>query len=120
MRERLPSERRAINHRFDIGGHKGYLIVGLYGDGRPGEVFIRMAKMGSTVNGLMDSFAIAVSMGLQHGVPLEKLVEKFINVRFEPMGKTQNPQVPEVESIVDYIAKWMKLKFLSIEEGGAS
>src|SRR3989344_4135309 len=120
IRERLPSARCAINHRFCIGGHKGYLTVGLYGDGRPGEIFIKMAKMGSTVNGLVDSFAIAVSMGLQHGVPLEKLVEKFTNVRFEPMGRTQNPQISEAESIVDYIARWMKLKFLSIEKGGVS
>src|SRR5258705_7713718 len=94
VRRKLPDERASITHKFSIGGHEGYLTVGLYEEGMPGELFIRMAKEGSTISGLMDSFATAISHGLQYGVPLKFFVDKFSHVRFEPSGWTGNPQVP--------------------------
>ncbi|MCI0330860.1 MAG: vitamin B12-dependent ribonucleotide reductase [candidate division Zixibacteria bacterium] len=111
-RKRLPDERDAYTHKFSIAGHEGYITVGLYGDGNPGEIFITMAKEGSTVSGLMDSFATAISLALQYGVPLRTLVEKFINMRFEPAGFTNNPEIPLARSIMDYIFRWMGKKFL--------
>lgn len=114
-RRRLPEERQAITHKFSIGGHKGYVTVGLYEDGRPGEIFIRMAKTGSTINGLLDAFALSTSFALQYGVPLEFLVNKFSHQRFEPAGFTNNPNIRIAKSIVDYIARWLALKFLSPE-----
>lgn len=112
-RERLPDTRQSITHKFNIAGHEGYLNVGLYPDGRPGELFITMAKEGSTVGGLMDAFGTAVSMSLQYGVPLEVLVHKFSHTRFEPMGGTTNPEIREAKSIVDYIFRWLGLTFLN-------
>ncbi|HBE68727.1 MAG TPA: vitamin B12-dependent ribonucleotide reductase, partial [Planctomycetaceae bacterium] len=111
-RERLPDTRQSVTHKFNIAGHEGYLNVGLYPDGRPGELFITMAKEGSTVGGLMDSFGTAVSMSLQYGVPIEVLVNKFSHTRFEPMGHTTNPDVRIAKSIVDYIFRWMGIQFL--------
>ncbi len=111
-RRRLPEERRAITHKFSIGGHEGYLTVGMYEDGTPGELFCVMAKEGSVVSGLMDSFATSISMALQYGVPLQVLADKFSHTRFEPSGFTGNPQLPIAKSIVDYIFRWMALKFL--------
>ncbi|MHB1845262.1 MAG: vitamin B12-dependent ribonucleotide reductase [Deltaproteobacteria bacterium] len=111
-RRRLPEERRAITHKFSIGGHEGYLTVGMYDDGTPGELFCVMAKEGSVVSGLMDSFATSISMALQYGVPLQVLVDKFSHTRFEPSGFTGNPQLPIAKSIVDYVFRWMALKFL--------
>ncbi|WNG28414.1 vitamin B12-dependent ribonucleotide reductase [Cystobacter fuscus] len=116
MRRRLPDERQAITHKFSIGGHEGYLTVGMYEDGTPGELFCVMAKEGSVVSGLMDSFATAVSLALQYGVPLQVLVDKFSHVRFEPSGFTGNPAVPIAKSIVDYIFRWLALKFLPAEQ----
>jgi len=112
-RHRLPDERLSITHKFNVGGHEGYLTVGLYKDGMPGEIFITMAKEGSTVSGLMDSFACAVSIGLQHGVPLKLLCEKFAHTRFEPSGWSRNPDIGYAKSIMDYIFRWLQLRFLT-------
>ncbi len=114
-RRKLPVERQSITHKFSIGGHEGYITVGMYEDGTPGEVFITMAKEGSTVSGLMDSFATAISLALQYGVPLKVLVDKFSHVRFEPSGWTGNPEIPYAKSIMDYIFRWLGTKFLSPE-----
>jgi ribonucleoside-diphosphate reductase alpha chain len=116
VRRRLPDERRAITHKFSIAGHDGYVTVGMYEDGQPGEIFLVMAKEGSVVSGLMDSFATAVSMALQYGVPLQVLVDKFSHVRFEPSGFTNNPEIPIAKSIVDYIFRWLASKFLAKDQ----
>jgi ribonucleoside-diphosphate reductase alpha chain len=113
VRHRLPDERLSITHKFNVGGHEGYLTVGLYKEGMPGEIFITMAKEGSTVSGLMDSFACAVSIGLQHGVPLKLLCEKFAHTRFEPSGWSRNPDIGFAKSIMDYIFRWLQLRFLT-------
>jgi ribonucleoside-diphosphate reductase alpha chain len=115
VRRKLPDERQSVTHKFSIGGHEGYITVGLYEDGIPGEVFISMAKEGSTISGLMDSFATAISFSLQYGVPLKFLVDKFSHVRFEPSGWTGNQTVPYAKSIMDYIFRWMGAKFLGPE-----
>lgn len=116
-RHRLNEERKAITHKFEIGAHEGYLTVGLYDDTRqPGEIFIRMSKEGSVMSGLVDAFATAISIGLQYGVPLRVYVNKFANMRFEPSGSTQNPNIPSAKSIVDYIFRWLAQKFLTPEE----
>ena len=111
-RERLPDTRQSITHKFSVAGHEGYITVGLYPDGRPGELFITMAKEGSTVGGLMDCFGTAISMSLQYGVPLDVYVNKFSHTRFEPMGHTPNPDVRFATSIVDYIFRWLGVTFL--------
>jgi ribonucleoside-diphosphate reductase alpha chain len=111
-RRKLPDERTSITHKFDIAGHEGYIHVGKYDNGEPGEIFIRMSKEGSTISGLMDSFATAISMALQYGVPLRVLVDKFSHMRFEPSGFTKNPDIPMAKSIMDYIFRWMATKFL--------
>jgi ribonucleoside-diphosphate reductase alpha chain len=116
FRRKLPDERRAITHKFSVAGHEGYITVGLYEDGKPGEIFLTMSKEGSTISGLMDSFATAVSLTLQYGVPLEALVDKFTHMRFEPSGFTKNPEIPMAKSLVDYIFKWLGSKFLTAEE----
>ena len=103
MRHRLPGERASVVDKFSLSGHEGYVTVGLYPTGVPGEIFIRMAKEGSTVSGLMDSFATAISISLQHGVPLRVLCEKFAHTRFEPSGWTGNPEIGYAKSIMDYI-----------------
>jgi ribonucleoside-diphosphate reductase alpha chain len=115
VRRKLPDERHAITHKFDISGHEGYITVGLFEDGMPGEIFLVMAKEGSTISGFADAFAQAVSYALQYGVPLQALVDKFSHVRFEPSGMTRNPDVRFAKSIVDYIFRWMASKFLSPE-----
>jgi ribonucleoside-diphosphate reductase alpha chain len=115
-RRRLPDERRSITHKFSIGGHEGYLTVGMYEDGTPGELFVRMAKEGSVVSGLMDNFATSISMALQYGVPLRVLCDKFSHTRFEPSGFTGNPEIPIAKSITDYIFRWLSLKFLPSED----
>jgi ribonucleoside-diphosphate reductase alpha chain len=114
-RHRLPDERQSITHKFDIAGHEGYITVGLYEDGQPGELFLTMAKEGSTISGFADAFAQAVSYALQYGVPLQDLVDKFSHVRFEPSGMTRNPDIRFAKSIVDYIFRWLAAKFLSAE-----
>jgi ribonucleoside-diphosphate reductase alpha chain len=113
IRHRLPNERFSVTHKFSIAGHEGYITVGLYKDGKtPGEIFIRMAKEGSTVSGLMDSFATAVSLALQHGVPLKLLCDKFSHTRFEPSGFTGNQEIPIAKSVMDYIFRWLELRFV--------
>ena len=115
VRRKLPEERQSITHKFSIGGHEGYITVGMYEDGTPGEVFISMAKEGSTISGLMDSFATSISYALQYGVPLKFFVDKFSHVRFEPSGWTGNKQIPYAKSIMDYIFRWLGAKFLGPE-----
>jgi ribonucleoside-diphosphate reductase alpha chain len=112
LRRRLPDTRRATTHKFDVAGHEGYITVGLYADGQPGEVFIRIAKEGSTIGGLMDTIATLVSVSLQYGVPVESLVRKFEHVRFEPSGMTRNSEIPIAKSLVDYIFRWMAMEFV--------
>ena len=112
QRLRLPQTRRSITHKFDVGGHEGYLTVGLYEDGSPGELFITMAKEGSTVGGLMDAFGTCISMSLQYGVPLSTLVAKFSHARFEPAGMTNNRDIPMAKSLIDYIARWLGITFI--------
>jgi ribonucleoside-diphosphate reductase alpha chain len=114
-RRKLPDERHSLTHKFDIAGHEGYITVGLFEDGTPGEIFLVMAKEGSTISGFADAFAQAVSYALQYGVPLQALVDKFSHARFEPSGMTKNPEVRFAKSIVDYIFRWMASKFLSPE-----
>ena len=111
-RERLPHTRRSLTHKFDIQGHEGYINVGFYPDGRPGELFITMAKEGSTIGGLMDVLGTAISIGLQYGVPLEVFVNKFAHSRFEPAGFTKNPDIPIAKSIADYIFRWLGMEFI--------
>jgi ribonucleoside-diphosphate reductase alpha chain len=118
-RRKLPDERHALTHKFSIAGHEGYITVGTYEDGKPGEIFLVMAKEGSTISGLMDAFATSISMAMQYGVPLEALVEKFSHVRFEPSGFTKNPEIPFAKSITDYIFRWLASKFLSAEHQAA-
>jgi len=116
VRRKLPDERRALTHKFSINGHEGYITVGLYEDGQPGEIFLTMAKEGSTISGLMDAFATSISLALQYGVPLKALVDKFSHMRFEPSGFTKNPEIPIAKSITDYIFRWLASRFLSNEE----
>jgi ribonucleoside-diphosphate reductase alpha chain len=113
VRHKLQEERASITHKFKVGDHEGYITVGLYPNGKPGELFITMAKEGSTVSGLMDSFALAVSIALQHGVPLELFCEKFAHTRFEPSGWSGNPDIGYAKSIMDYIFRWIQLRFLT-------
>jgi len=113
VRHRLPDERASVTHKFSIAGHEGYITVGLYPTGQPGEIFIKMAKEGSTVSGLMDAFATSISLALQHGVPLKVLCEKFAHTRFEPSGWTGNEQIGYAKSLMDYIFRWLHLRFLS-------
>jgi len=114
-RRKLPDERKSITHKFSIGGHEGYITVGMYEDGNPGEIFIKMAKEGSTLSGFMDGFALSVSIGLQYGVPLKALVDKLMNTRFEPSGFTPNPDIRYANSVLDYIARWLGGKFISAD-----
>ena len=109
---RLPDTRESLTHKFNVAGHEGYLIVGLYEDGTPGELFITMAKEGSTIGGLMDSLGTAISVALQYGVPVQSLVNKFAHQRFEPMGITTNSDIPFAKSLVDYIFRWLGIQFI--------
>ena len=112
LRRRLPDTRHAVTHKFDVAGHEGYITTGLYEDGQPGEIFIRMAKEGSTIGGLMDTIATLVSVSFQYGVPVESLVRKFEHVRFEPSGMTRNPEIPMAKSLVDYIFRYLAMEFV--------
>ena len=116
VRRRLPADCRSLRHKFDIAGHEGYIHVGFYDDGSPGEIFIKMAKEGSTVSGLMDTIGILTSMTLQYGVPLEALVQKFSHVRYEPAGFTKNPDIPMAKSLTDYIFRFLGSRFLNREQ----
>ncbi|MDD8050812.1 MAG: vitamin B12-dependent ribonucleotide reductase, partial [Verrucomicrobiota bacterium] len=109
---------RSLTHKFEIAGHEGYLTVGLYEDGMPGELFIIMAKEGSTIGGLMDCFGTAISLGLQYGVPLEAFIKKFAHTRFEPSGWTKNPDIPLAKSLVDYIFRWLAKEFPAADSEG--
>ncbi len=120
VRTKLPDERQALTHKFTVNGNEGYLTVGLFEDGMPGEIFIVMAKEGSTISGLMDSFATAISIALQYGVPLQTLVDKFTHTRFEPSGFTNNPEIPMAKSVMDYLFRWLASKFLSRESQEAA
>jgi len=117
VRRRLPDERHSLTHHFSVGGQEGYVTIGLYEDGLPGEMFIRMSKEGSTVSGLMDSFATAVSLALQYGVPLQVLCNKFSHTRFEPSGWSGNPKIGYAKSLMDYLFRWLELRFLKGEQG---
>jgi len=117
VRRRLPDERHSLTHHFSVGGQEGYVTIGLYEDGLPGEMFIRISKEGSTVSGLMDSFATAVSLALQYGVPLQVLCNKFSHTRFEPSGWSGNPQIGYAKSLMDYLFRWLELRFLKAEQG---
>jgi ribonucleoside-diphosphate reductase alpha chain len=114
-RERLPDERESLTHKFSVAGHEGYVTVGKYPDGRPGEVYITMSKEGSTLSGVMNSLATVTSIALQYGVPLDTIVKKMIGTRFEPSGYTENKEIPRATSLVDYIYKWINKKFNSSE-----
>jgi ribonucleoside-diphosphate reductase alpha chain len=116
QRRHLPDERQAITHKFNIAGHEGYITVGLYEDGTPGEIFLVMAKEGSTLSGVMDAYATSISLALQYGVPLAALVRKFSHMRFEPSGFTPNKQIPYAKSILDYIFRWLGSRFLPMDE----
>jgi len=115
-RRRLPDERKSITHKFSVAGHEGYVTVGMYPDGSPGEIFLVMAKEGSTMSGLLDAFAITMSMALQYGVPLHDLVAKLSHMRFEPAGFTPNQSIPFAKSVVDYIVRWLATKFLDAQD----
>jgi ribonucleoside-diphosphate reductase alpha chain len=109
----MPVERASVTHKFSVGGHEGYITVGMYADGRPGEIFIKMSKEGSTLSGVMDGLALTVSLGLQYGVPLKVFVDKLVNTRFEPSGITANPNIRFVSSVLDYLARWLGGRFIS-------
>jgi ribonucleoside-diphosphate reductase alpha chain len=113
QREKMPVERDSVTHKFSVGGHEGYITVGMYEDGRPGEIFIKMSKEGSTLSGVMDGLALTISLGLQYGVPLKVFVDKLVNTRFEPSGITANPNIRFSTSVLDYIARWLGGKFIS-------
>jgi ribonucleoside-diphosphate reductase alpha chain len=110
-RNSLPVTRESVTHKFSIGRHEGYLTIGLYQDGRPGEIFLKMSKEGSTLSGMCQAFCRAFSLSIQHGLSVRDAVSRFKGMRFEPMGETSNPEIPEAESIVDYIAKYLDLHF---------
>ncbi|MBY0307221.1 MAG: hypothetical protein K2Q09_00620 [Phycisphaerales bacterium] len=111
VRQSLPATRSSITHKFTIGGHEGYLTVGLHGDGRPGEIFIKMSKEGSTISGMCQAFCRAFSLALQFGLTVDEAVVRFKGMRFEPMGVTNNPAIPEAMSIVDYVARFLEVEF---------
>lgn len=110
-RQALPTTRHAVTHKFSIGPHEGYLTIGLYDDGRPGEIFIKMAKEGSTMKGFVQAFCRAFSLAIQYGLPLEDAVARFKGMRFEPCGTTSNPDIPEATSIIDYVARYLEREF---------
>lgn len=116
-RQSLPTQRDSVTHKFQIMGHEGYLTVGLFDDGRPGEIFVKMSKEGSTLSGLIQAYCRAFSLALQYGLPLEEAVARFKGMRFEPMGHTSNPDIPEAMSIIDYVARFLELHFL--DDGSA-
>lgn len=113
VRRVLPVTRQSLTHKFAVGGHEGYLTIGLHEDGTPGEIFIKMSKEGSTLSGLIQGFCRAFSIALQYGLPLQDAVDRFRGMRFDPMGPTNNPQIPEALSILDYVARYLELKFIT-------
>jgi len=111
QRKTLPAVRDSVTHKFSIMGHEGYLTIGLFEDGRPGEIFIKMAKEGSTLSGLVQGYCRAFSLALQYGLPMEEAVRRFKGMRFEPLGATSNPEIPEAASIIDYVVRYLELHF---------
>jgi len=111
QRRVLPTTRRSITHKFAVGGHEGYLTLGLFEDGTPGEIFIKMSKEGSTLSGLIQGFCRAFSLALQYGLSIQDAVDRFRGMRFDPMGPTNNPEIPEVSSILDYVARYLDLYY---------
>lgn len=116
-RSHLPQTRRSLTHKFHIMGHEGYLTIGLFESGRPGEIFLKMAKEGSTLSGLLQGYCRAFSLAIQYGLPLGEAVDRFKGMRFEPMGHTSNPDIPEASSIIDYIARYLELNYCRREAG---
>jgi hypothetical protein len=116
QRTALPTTRDSITHKFQIMGHEGYLTIGLFSDGQPGEIFVKMAKEGSTLSGLVQGFCRAFSLALQYGLPLQEAVSRFKGMRFEPMGSTSNPDIPEALSIIDYVARYLEFHFMKSDE----
>jgi ribonucleoside-diphosphate reductase alpha chain len=112
-RNALPVTRESVTHKFSVGSHEGYLTIGLYPDGRPGEIFLKMSKEGSTMSGMCQAFCRAFSLAIQHGLSVEEAVKRFKGMRFEPMGMTSNPEIPDASSIVDYLARYLELHFAS-------
>lgn len=120
VRRSLPPTRHSVTHKFCIGRHEGYLTIGLYPDGRPGEIFIKMAKEGSTISGMCQAFCRAFSLALQYGLTIEEAVVRFRGMRFEPMGQTSNPDIPQCSSIIDYVARYLELHYGSRAGQGES
>jgi len=118
QRESLPATRQSLTHKFQINGYEGYLTIGLHEDGRPGEIFIKMAKEGSTLSGLLGGFTRAFSLAIQYGLPLREAVRRFRGMRFEPMGPTSHPEIPEAMSIIDYVARYLEIEFDEVIERG--
>jgi hypothetical protein len=119
-RRTLPATHESVTHKFSVGGHEGYLTVGLFKDGTPGEIFIKMSKEGSTLSGLIQGFCRAFSLALQYGLPLQDAADRFCNMRFDPMGRTANPKIPQATSILDYVAQYLEMEFTSISPREAS
>ena len=117
-RKILPTTRRSITHKFSVARHEGYLTIGLFDDGLPGEIFIKMSKEGSTLSGLIQGFCRAFSLALQYGLPIDAAVERFRGMRFEPSGPTSNPDIPEAASILDYVARFLELTFMDVSASG--
>lgn len=115
-RKVLPTTRKSETHKFTVAGYEGYLTIGLFSDGQPGEIFIKMSKEGSTLSGLMQGFCRAFSLALQYGLPLQDAVDRFRGMRFEPMGPTNNPKIPEASSLLDYVARYLELRFLCVAQ----
>jgi ribonucleoside-diphosphate reductase alpha chain len=110
-RQMLPTTRDSVTHKFCVARHEGYLTIGLYPDGKPGEIFIKMAKEGSTISGMCQAFCRAFSLALQYGLTIDEAVVRFRGMRFEPLGPTSNPDIPECSSIVDYVARYLELHY---------
>ncbi len=119
-RKTLPSTHRSVTHKFSVNGHEGYLTIGLFEDGMPGEIFIKMSKEGSTLSGLIQGFSRAFSLAIQYGLPLLEATDRFRNMRFDPMGQTSNPNIPQATSILDYVAQYLAFEFTSISPREAS
>ncbi|MGY8753716.1 MAG: TSCPD domain-containing protein [Phycisphaerales bacterium] len=119
-RRTLPATHRSVTHKFSVSGHEGYLTIGLFEDGMPGEIFIKMSKEGSTLSGLIQGFCRAFSLAIQYGLPLQEATDRFCNMRFDPMGQTSNPMIPHATSILDYVAQYLALEFTSISPREAS
>jgi len=117
-RESLPTTRESVTHKFSVGGHEGYLTIGFHSDGRPGEIFLKMAKEGSTLSGMCQAFCRAFSLSLQHGLTVEDAVIRFKGMRFEPLGPTSNPEIPEASSIVDYVARYLEKNWTAAARRG--